>query len=195
MQFELTIDTCAPGTEKTALEALSAGLRVPSTPGEPVLEGSWTTEFGEVGQVLSLWSVPDDSALRVPNELPATVIRETRRLKPEFPFDREFAGGHVYDFRVYTLRVGMRDRFLEHMRQAMPLRKQFSRNVGIWTPLTGNRDQIFHIWAYRDLAERKQVRMATSGEQEWNAYLREIFPLTLRMQNALLVPAGFSPMQ
>lgn len=194
MYFELFIDTCAPGCTAHALDAVAARA---SAGDNHALEAAWSTEFGEADQVLSLWSAPQGPGSRRTehDDLPATVSRDIRVLRAEMPFDRAFTGGHVYDMRVYTLHVGMRETFMAHMREALPARMKHSRNVGVWTPLTGNRDQVIHVWAYRDLAERNAARAAAWQESSWQGYLKEIFPLTLRMRNALLVPASFSPMQ
>jgi len=77
----------------------------------------------------------------------------------------------------------------------LPVRTQYSRNVGVWTPVDGNSDQIIHIWAYRDLADRARARAGAWQEPEWHSYLDHIFPLIRQMQNALLMPVKFSAMQ
>jgi len=199
VRFELWTDTCAPGTTDAAVDALAADA---SATGAMRLEAVWNTEFGETDQVLSLWSAPVTTTATSTAGAVAPVIapgasfsREKLGLHLELPFDRNFAGGHFYDLRMYTLRPGARDAFMSHMRAALPVRKKHSRNVGVWTPLTGYPDRIFHIWAYRDLADRNRARSKAWQEPDWQQYLEQIFPLTLRMQTALLVPASLSPMQ
>ena len=203
MSFELLIDICPPGTMDKTLEHLSEMQKVASTLGNITAEAIWTTEFGEADQVISLWRLSDKttshdrietSHLR-PSPSIDKHIRISRRLKLEFPFDNQFVDGHFYDFRTYTLYPGMREKFLKHMQKALPVRTQYSRNVGVWTPVDGNSDQIIHIWAYRDLADRARARAGAWQEPDWRSYLDHIFPLIRQMQNALLMPVKFSAMQ
>jgi len=195
MRYVLWTLVCAPGANARGLAALEEAARG-AAPWR--LVAAWNTEFGETGEILALWNLADDAAADAHGPaFPATPQVQLERvpLEAEFPCDFDFTGGHLYDFRCYTLAPGARDAFLEHMRAALPARKRHSRNVGVWTPSAGNRDQIIHIWAYRDLAERDRARGAAWQEPAWLAYLEHIFPLTRRMRTALLVPAPFSPMQ
>ncbi len=196
MRFELWTDTCAPGTVPAAVAALGAGAAAAAP---KRLEALWNTEFGETDQVISLWSIADESGAPagVDPALPAglAITRQIRPMQLELPYDREFTGGHIYDFRFYTLRPGARDAFMAEMRAVLPVRKRHSSNVGVWTPLAGNPDQVLHIWAYRDLADRNRARAAAWAEPAWQRYLQAVFPLLVRMQTALLVPAPASPMQ
>jgi hypothetical protein len=203
MSFELLIDICPPGTMDKTLDQLSEMHKLALASGNINAEAIWTTEFGEADQVISLWRLPNKTASHDRIETthlcppPSTDkhIRISRRLQLEFPFDNQFAGGHFYDFRTYTLYTGMRENFLKHMKKAMPVRTRHSRNVGVWTPVDGNTDQIIHVWAYRDLADRARARAGAWQEPEWRSYLDHIFPLIRQMQNALLMPVKFSPMQ
>jgi len=203
MTFELLIDTCRPGTLDDALKSLDLEGQMADKQAREKLEAAWTTEFGEADQVISLWRLPDHEisagqtspAQSMGHAGTSDLVRKTRRLQLEMPFDKQFTGGHFYDYRTYTLHPGARDIFMGHMRKVLPVRTRHSRNVGVWTPLDGNRDQIIHLWAYRDLADRARARAAAWQEPAWQAYLAHIFPLVLRMQNAMLVPAPFSPMQ
>lgn len=202
MKFELTIDLCQPGTMGLALSALESAAGAAGAAHGLKLEASWQTEFGAADEVVSLWSAAGADSADAPEAarflstpLTASSTRQHKPLSLEMPFDNDFKGGHIYDFRHYRLKQGARETFLQHMGQALPVRKRHSRNVGVWTPRAGERDQVIHVWAYQDLSDRDRARRDAWQEDLWQAYLAQIFPLTERMQNALLVPAPFSPMQ
>ena len=202
MEFELTIDLCQPGTIELTLGALEAFAETARATQGLYLEASWQTDFGATDEIVSLWSTRDDRSVNAAGiarflaaPLTASSTRQHRPLSLEMPFDNNFKGGHIYDFRQYRLKPGTLEKFLQHMSQALPVRKRHSRNVGVWTLRSGPRDQIIHVWAYKDLADRDRARREAWREDLWQVYLSRIFPLTERMQNALLTPVAFSPMQ
>jgi len=199
----LCTDTARPLQAASVAGALEAATR--ESPGAlSALCGAWTTEFGAVDQVVSLWraTVPfepashDDRLFSPPLDCPERLDhRVSELLTCVFP-GLERAEGHAfYDFRRYTLRPGTRGQFLEFMAAALPVRRQHSHNVGVWVPVTGNPDQIIHVWAYRDLAHRNQARAGAWAEPAWQEYLRKIEPLLLRMRTDMLAPLGFSPLR
>ena len=42
----------------------------------------------------------------------------------------------------------------------MPGRERFSENVGIWTTMAGQPNEVCHMWAYDSLDRRAEVRAA-----------------------------------
>jgi hypothetical protein len=55
----------------------------------------------------------------------------------------------------------------------------------------GQLNQIVHMWAYEDLADRARRRAAMQADPAWNAYLEKAAPLIMHMENKILHPAPF----
>ncbi len=200
MDFMLCIDTARPLQGAAVVAALEKCARSAEGNGNKLC-GAWTTDFGEVDQVVSLWEVEKphtpDGNLFAPQLDCADKLasRESKLLKLAFPFTRSVEGSHFYDYRSYTVHPGAREKFLAYMEPALVVRRKYSQNIGVWVPATGNADQIIHIWAYRDLAHRATARGGAVTEPAWREYLGNIAPLLQRMQTGLLTPTGFSPLK
>lgn len=67
--------------------------------------------------------------------------------------------------------------------------------VGYFTAETGSLNTAVHIWAFEDLADRERRRAAMWNDPEWLAYSAKVLPWIVRMENRLLKPTGFSPLQ
>lgn len=65
--------------------------------------------------------------------------------------------------------------------------------VGYFTAEFGTLNQIVHMWAYEDLADRAARRAKLLSDPAWKAYSAKVTPLLLKQENKLLVPAPFSP--
>ena len=76
------------------------------------------------------------------------------------------------------------------MLESMKVREKYSSNHGIWIPLAGNPDRVFHLWAYRDLAHRSQARAGVAKEPGWKAYTEAIIPMLREMRSTVLLPAA-----
>jgi hypothetical protein len=77
----------------------------------------------------------------------------------------------------------------------MPVREKYSQNVGIWIGEAPQPNEVLHMWNYPDLATRTSARTALSKDPEWLAFLAKNASAIVEMQNVLLLPIVFSPMQ
>lgn len=84
----------------------------------------------------------------------------------------------------------------------MECRKKFSAPVGAWFsqigttshPLTGTRNiiwtgtlhRVHHIWAFKDLADRKVSREAAWVENGWSKTVARTVPLVQKMESSVL---------
>ena len=80
-------------------------------------------------------------------------------------------------------------------REVMPVREKYSQNLGIWTGEAPQPNEAVHMWNYPDLATRNRVRTAVFKDPDWLAFLSATAGSIAEMQNLLLVPTDFSPMQ
>jgi hypothetical protein len=52
-----------------------------------------------------------------------------------------------------------------------------------------------HMWSYRDLNERAEVRARAMSDPAWKAFASKAPSLMIRMESTILNPAAFSPMK
>ena len=83
----------------------------------------------------------------------------------------------------------------------MPVRNALgSPAVAIWTADAGILNSITHIWAYKSLQDREDIRKKALATGKWPAFKideaegRPAYQI-LSQQNKLLLPAAFSPLQ
>ena len=63
--------------------------------------------------------------------------------------------------------------------------------VGYYRSEIGGLNQVIHLWAYVDLAERQQRRTELLADEDFRAYIRKITPLLVNQESRILVPAPF----
>ncbi|MEK2474172.1 MULTISPECIES: NIPSNAP family protein [Streptomyces] len=103
----------------------------------------------------------------------------------------------IVDHRVYTVRpTRVADWVALYREKGYPLQERYlGRCVGWYVPVEGRHDQVVHLWAYEDQADRERRRAALYADPEWQAYLAEMkrADLLLAMENRILAPTDFSP--
>lgn len=210
MIYELRTYTLIPGKQAEYL-ALNREIGRP-TRGDKYgkLEGSWTTEIGPLNRFVHLWSYPSlDERARLRGELaknpdwtqgylpkirPLMLAQENKILSPVLPLKPPTASGHVYELRWYRTQVGKAPEWLGLFKEIMPVRERYSPNVGVWQTEMGQLNEVVHLWAYRDLNHRAEVRARALQDPAWQAFLGKAAPLLIDMQSMVMVPAPASPM-
>lgn len=101
----------------------------------------------------------------------------------------------IVEMRTYTLKVGETARYLR-LYEAEGLAVQtriLGRLFGYFTSETGDVNQLIHMWAYEDLAERQKRRAALFADPDWLAYIPKVTALIERQESKILNPTRFSP--
>lgn len=101
----------------------------------------------------------------------------------------------IVEERIYTLHSGQAPEYLR-LYEAEGLgiqRRILGRLVGYFSTEVGPLNQIVHLWAYRDVAERAERRGRLVADEGWRAYAKKIRPLIVTQESKILVPAPFSP--
>jgi hypothetical protein len=102
----------------------------------------------------------------------------------------------IYEMRIYTVQPGKVGEFLALFdKEGMPIIKEYSKLVGIWSTEVGPLNQVVHIWAYDSAGHREQVRAAQNADPRLVAYRPKVLALLVNQQNMLMTPASFSPLQ
>ena len=175
------------------------------------LEGYWLTEIGPLNQVMHLWSYAD---LNTRQELRAALgqnadwrnrylsvagplirrqdIRLMHAIKPVFAPE---GTGHVYEYRTYRCRVGKSRPYAEALRDVLPAREKYSKNVGVWLTEAGQPNEVSHMWVYDSLNHRAEVRAAAGKDPEWREYLKNGPEMLDEMSTTILMPWTHSPMR
>jgi hypothetical protein len=74
--------------------------------------------------------------------------------------------------------------------EMLPNRAKLSRIAGFWRTEVGTLNQIIHIWPYKDVNERDQIRAEAIKTGVWPP---KIADFVLDMESKILHPAPFSP--
>ncbi len=102
----------------------------------------------------------------------------------------------IYELRTYTLHPGKAPEFIQYAGGiAMPIRgDRYGRLAGYWSTDVGTLNQVVHLWAYDDLADRTRAREELSKNPRWNAeYVPKIRPLLLKQENKIMIPTHSRP--
>ncbi|RZI97797.1 MAG: NIPSNAP family protein [Haliea sp.] len=67
--------------------------------------------------------------------------------------------------------------------------------LGYFTSEFGQLNQLVHWWAYRDLEDRRVRRERLAADPQWQAALPRLRTMLQSMDNRILVPTSFSPIQ
>jgi hypothetical protein len=178
------------------------------------LEGGWTTEIGPLNQYVHLWSYDDlEDRTRaraglaaderwnkeyVPQIIPLVLAQQNTILTSVdgVPFTPPSDGGrHVYELRTYRTQMGKLAEWVKEFKVGLQTREKYSKIVGLWTSEVGQLNQVSHLWAYRDLNHRAEVRGKAMQDPDWQTFLGKGTPLLAEMHTTILLPTGSSPLQ
>ncbi|MBL8673480.1 MAG: NIPSNAP family protein [Rhodospirillales bacterium] len=99
----------------------------------------------------------------------------------------------IFDHRTYELHPGKLKDFLAlYQNEGYPVQTRHLGKPFAWfTTEVGNVNEIVHIWAYEDVADRARRRAAMQADPAWQAYLAKTAGIFKTMNNKLVVPAPF----
>src|SRR6266480_4791643 len=103
----------------------------------------------------------------------------------------------IYELRTYTLVPGKQGEYLK-LNQEIGRRTRgdkYGKLEGAWTTEMGLLNQYVHLWAYRDLNHRGEVRGNALKDPEWQKFLAASAPLLVEMRSVILNPTAVSPMR
>jgi hypothetical protein len=213
MVHELRTYTVKPGKLAEYLEKSGSIGRAVRGDRFGTLRGYWSTELGPLNQVVHLWEYPDLAARAAAR---AGLARDERWVKEYLPvtgplldaqenmiltpFDwapfRPGPGGMgIYELRQYRLHPGKLGAYGEAMRERLRIREQYSAPIAYWQVEVGPLNTVVHLWPYRDLAHRAEVRRALAADAAWQGALGALIPLFQSQAAKILVPTEFSPLR
>ena len=166
----------------------------------------WHSEVGPLNQVIHVWPYKDfadreriSAEARKTGHWPPKNVRElivTQESKilqaaPFSPPLEERKLGNIYEIRTYTYQPGAIPTVLERWEKVIADRVKLSPLAACWYSVFGPLNQFIHIWPYENMAERTRIRAEASKLSNWPAPTSEFM---LKQENAIVVPAPFSPL-
>ncbi len=102
-----------------------------------------------------------------------------------------------YEIRTYQMKTGTVPAYLKLVEEeGIELQKRYlGELVGYFFSEIGPLNQIVHIWAYPSLDEREARRARLAADPAWQAFMPKIQALMDIMENKIMKPAAFSPLQ
>ena len=203
MLLEMRTYLLKPGTIPSFEERFAEDLphRTKISP----LGAFWHSEIGVLNQVIHVWPYQDyQERLRISEQARKTghwppkvrefILTQENKLLQPAPFSPPMENkqlGSIYEIRTYTYQPGAMPTVLERWAQAIEDRVRLSPLAACWYTAVGPLNQFIHVWPYQNLAERDRIRAESSKIKTWPPNPREFL---VRQENAIVVPAHFSPL-
>ena len=204
MLYEMRTETLVPGAVPEYEERF--GQVLPHRQKYSPLGAFWHTEIGTLNQVIHVWPYEDlqerarvrDEAARDPYwpaQADDLVLDTQVEIMTPAPFMRPFGEqrlGNIYEMRIYTYKPGGIPEVIKRWSEAIAHREKYSPLAAAWYSEVGGLNKWYHIWAYKDLAERNRIRAEANKDPHWPVLTYEWL---MRNECKVLVPAPFSPMR
>ena len=201
MLYEMRICTLTIGGVREFEENVGKALRKRR---ETSLFGFFHAEIGDLNRVMHISKFESvEERARGQKELarqpwcPPTnahlILSQATKLMSGAPFRPELligALGPVYEFRTYGIKPGKMNEILSLWAKNLSSREELSPLAACFTTEIGPLNQFIHVWAYRDLNHRAEVRTASRKLTNW--HLGREFMVSQNTE--IWMPAAFSPM-
>ena len=102
----------------------------------------------------------------------------------------------IYDFRMYTLKPGKTQEYMDAVRElALPVRKRHGVKLAGWYYSDiGELNQVVHIWAFDDEKHMKIAKENVAKDPEWSGkYIPRVHDLIDSQKTYLMMAADFAP--
>ncbi|SMF36441.1 NIPSNAP protein [Tistlia consotensis] len=103
----------------------------------------------------------------------------------------------IVEERIYRIRAGMMQTYLELVRsEGLAIQQPVLGNlIGYFVTEIGPLNHVVHLWGYRDLEDRAARRRELASKPEWQAFTKKLTATLEAMENRILQPTDFSPLQ
>jgi hypothetical protein len=172
------------------------------------LGGLWKTEVGQLSEIVEIW--PYQSAQQRqdilekekelhdwPPQVGEYVLEERNFFLQAAPFSPPLTAGTfggVYELRSYTYNRAAMPFVWERWNEKIQGRMGLSPIIGCWFANQAYTTQWVHMWVYRDLKERQEIRAEAIQKGLWPPGCRKE-GVWLTWENALLSPLSCSPLR
>ncbi|XP_022085731.1 protein NipSnap homolog 2-like [Acanthaster planci] len=213
--YEMQIHNIKPDRMREYIQASEHCLkRIHENPDFPCsLFGSWSTAFGHQDQAIHIWYYNDGyRAVKTMSEKlwVDKEYNDYKKLRGEMLMNRSnslllpfsFWGapqprepGNLYELRSYHLRPGTLIEWANNWKSGIRFRRDNNEAVaGLFTQV-GDLYLVHHLWAYKDLQTRKDIREKAWQNPGWDSCVAYTVPLIRKMESRVMIPLPCSPLQ
>uniref|UniRef100_T1J6G8 NIPSNAP domain-containing protein n=1 Tax=Strigamia maritima TaxID=126957 RepID=T1J6G8_STRMM len=175
------------------------------------LMGSWLVDVGDQDQAIHLWRYNNgyaglgkaNSLLRTESDYTKLHNERSKFLRSRlnqyllsFSFwnaPKPRTGPNLYEMRSYTLRAGHLIEWGNSWARAIHYRQNESEPFCGMFSQCGRLYNVHHVWVYKDLKTRKEVREAAWQKPGWDECVAYTVPLIREMESRIMYPTDFSP--
>lgn len=185
VSVETFVLTCRPEAVPSVVRQLETILV-----GQAGFLGCWTAELGTLNRIRVLFSkAPDDLIWPGCESGVVQIDRVAWSVHGGF-LPKPGCYGAAWEWRVYDILPGGEDVVLGLMEVAVPARSQISPLYALMVSRSGP-TRLCHVWPYKDLAERAELRREAVASGLWPP--KGIQPFLGSMKSEILIPVGYSP--
>ncbi|XP_072044692.1 LOW QUALITY PROTEIN: protein NipSnap homolog 2-like [Amphiura filiformis] len=177
------------------------------------LFGSWSTAFGHQDQAVHIWYYEegydavkkmseylweDKEYLDYKRQRSEMITDRTNSLLLPFAFWGEppkREPGNLYELRSYHLRPGTLIEWANNWAKGIEARREGDENVAGFFTQIGDLYLVHHLWAYKNLELRKQIRESSWRKPGWDECVAYTVPLIRKMDSRIMIPLPCSPMK
>jgi hypothetical protein len=205
MIYEVRTYRLKQGTTNKAIDAFAEAYEHRKKYSE--LAAFWYTEIGPLNEIIHVWPYKDlDERTKIraeankdpnwPPKIGEFLQEQQSEIFHPFPFTPKIEPGNVgpvFEWRDYIVKPGMIPNIIDRWKDAIDTRTERSPCTMIMHTELGALNRMVHIWPYKDLEHRKQVRDQAAKDGIWPPKGGDG---TLHTQdNKILYAAPFSPIQ
>ncbi len=205
MIYEIRTYNLRPGTLPEVLNLFGERMEHRNKYSAPA--AFWYTEIGPLNQIVHVWPYENAeerdrvraAAQKDPNWPPPVgkflVDMESEIFVP-FPGSPAFEPGDhgpIYELRSYILKPGAVPAVIDVWNKAIDARAARSPVLAAMYSDTGRLNKFVHVWPYKSFEERLDIRTKAAADGIWPP--PGGLDLLVSMENKILLPAPFAPMQ
>ncbi|XP_070591222.1 protein NipSnap homolog 2 isoform X2 [Erythrolamprus reginae] len=126
------------------------------------------------------------------------LLSRKNQLLLEFSFWNEpvpRTGPNIYELRSYQLRPGTMIEWGNYWARAIRIRQDDKEAVGGFFSQIGQLYMVHHLWAYKDLQTREDIRNSAWHKHGWDELVYYTVPLIQEMESRIMIPLKISPLQ
>ncbi len=180
-----------------------------------LLAAFWHTEFGPLNQVIHVWGYQDlNERARIreaaakdgvwPPKTKEFVVSQRAEIMIPLSVSPELKPaklGPCFEMRTYTLASSAEvPKLVKLWEMGIPERVKISPLCAAWVSEFGALNQFIHIWPYKSVEDRNEVRKKAQATGNWPpSALAKKHGLPgyeiIKQENKIIMPAAFSPIQ
>jgi hypothetical protein len=174
----------------------------------------WHTEIGPLNQIIHVWGYKDleerarirEAAMKDgvwPPKIAEFIVSQQVQIMVPFSFMKEFPKGKqgpFFEIRTYHFAGGELPVIKKNWESAIGVRLEFGPVTAVWSCEFGKVNTFQHIWPYKSLDEREEIRKKAQATGLWPAGKKAIkeggrdYEL-ISQENKIVVASSFSPLQ